>query len=102
MDSEELLGGTGGLCRRFTIRGSTSSVLQRFSRNWARTPLVFSDFLAVFRSLWRQSLRSNYRREYWKFIHQAVHRHRRRWDMVFALAIMGHHFFQLVHADESG
>ena len=61
----------------------------------ARTPIVFSDLMAVARSLWRQGLRSNYRKEYWKFIAQAVARHRPHFHQAMTLAIMGHHFFQL-------
>jgi len=67
----------------------------------ARTPLVFSDLMAVVRSLWRQGLRSNYRLEYWKFIAQAVHRHRQHLDKAITLAIMGHHFFELTSVLES-
>ena len=68
----------------------------------ARAPLVFSDMMAVVRSLWRQGLRSNYRIEYWKFIVQALHRHRQHLDKAITLAIMGHHFFELTAADENG
>jgi radical SAM superfamily enzyme YgiQ (UPF0313 family) len=67
----------------------------------ARTPLVFSDLMAVARSIWRQGLRSNYRLEYWKFIAQAVHRHRQHLDKAITLAIMGHHFFELTSVLES-
>ena len=61
----------------------------------AKAPVVFSDVMAVVRSLWRQGLRSSYRREYWKFIVQALRRHRQHFDKAFTLAIMGHHFFEL-------
>ncbi|MGA2629455.1 MAG: radical SAM protein [Terriglobia bacterium] len=105
MDAEELLAGYRRIVQTIYNPGEyfqrASAFLSQLGAA-ARTPLVFSDFLAVFRSLWRQGLRSNYRKEYWKFILQAVHRHRRRWDMVFTLAIMGHHFFQLVQTDENG
>lgn len=67
----------------------------------ARTPLVFADLLAAARSLWSQGLRSTYRKDYWKFILQAAHRNQPRWHMVFTLAIMGHHFFELAHAQEN-
>jgi radical SAM superfamily enzyme YgiQ (UPF0313 family) len=67
----------------------------------ARAPIVFSDVMAVVRSLWRQGLRSNYRKEYWKFIAQAVHRHRQHLDKAITLAIMGHHFFELTAAVEN-
>jgi hypothetical protein len=36
--------------------------------------------------------------EYWKFIAQAVHRHRQHLHQAFTLAIMGHHFFALADA----
>jgi radical SAM superfamily enzyme YgiQ (UPF0313 family) len=61
----------------------------------ARSPIVFSDVMAVARSLWRQGLLSNYRKEYWKFMAQSLHRHRQHLDKAITLAIMGHHFFEL-------
>ncbi len=66
----------------------------------SRSPLVFSDVMALGRSLWRQGLLSNYRREYWKFLVQAVSRHRRHFSKAITLAIMGHHFFELTAATE--
>ena len=59
------------------------------------TPIVFSDVLAVVRSLWKQGLLSNYRKEYWKFMAQTMRSHRRHLDKALTLAIMGHHFFEL-------
>jgi len=67
----------------------------------AKTPVVFSDLMAVARSLWRQGFIADYRMEYWKFIGQALHRHRQHLHQAFTLAIMGHHFFKLVDAAES-
>lgn len=67
----------------------------------ARTPLVFSDVKALFRSLWRQGLRSDYRREYWKFLGQTIRNHRQHLDKAIVLAIMGHHFFELTGTAES-
>jgi hypothetical protein len=40
-------------------------------------------------------LLSNYRKEYWKFMAQSLHRHRQHLDKAITLAIMGHHFFEL-------
>lgn len=68
----------------------------------ARTPLVFTDFLAALRSLWGQGLQSNYRWEYWKFLLRAARQRRQRWGKVFSLAIMGHHFFEFAQAQENG
>jgi hypothetical protein len=67
----------------------------------AKTPVVFSDLMAVARSLWRQGFLADYRMEYWKFIGQTLHRHRQHLHQAFTLAIMGHHFFKLVDAAES-
>ena len=67
----------------------------------ARAPIAFSDMMAVARSLWRQGLLSNYRREYWKFILEAASRHRQHLDKAITLAIMGHHFFELTAATEA-
>jgi len=64
----------------------------------ARAPIAASDMMAVARSLWRQGLFSNYRREYWKFILEAASRHRQHLDKALTLAIMGHHFFELTAA----
>jgi radical SAM superfamily enzyme YgiQ (UPF0313 family) len=66
----------------------------------ARSPIVFSDVMAVARSLWQQGFRSSYRREYWKFVVQTLHRHRQHFDKAITLAIMGHHFFELTAATE--
>jgi len=65
----------------------------------ARAPVVFSDVMAVARSLWTQGLRGNYRKEYWKFIVQALARHRQHLGKAITLAIMGHHFFALTAAE---
>jgi radical SAM superfamily enzyme YgiQ (UPF0313 family) len=67
----------------------------------ARAPIVFSDMMAVARSLWKQGLLSNYKKEYWKFLAGTVHRHRQHLDKAITLAIMGHHFFELVSAEEN-
>jgi hypothetical protein len=61
----------------------------------ARSPVVFSDFMALARSLWRQGIVHNYRKEYWKFLAQTVRRHRHHFSKAITLAIMGHHFFEL-------
>jgi radical SAM superfamily enzyme YgiQ (UPF0313 family) len=62
----------------------------------ARLPIVFSDLMAVARSLWWQGLRSNYRIEYWKYLARALTRHREHLDKALRLAILGHHFFELI------
>jgi radical SAM superfamily enzyme YgiQ (UPF0313 family) len=66
----------------------------------AHTPMVFSDLMALGRSLWRQGVLSDYRMEYWKFIAETLHRHRRHFDKAITLAIMGHHFFELTWAGD--
>ncbi len=67
----------------------------------AKTPVVFSDLMAVARSVWRQGFLEDYRMEYWKFIVQTLRRHRPHLHQAFTLAIMGHHFFELAGAAES-
>ncbi len=64
----------------------------------ARAPIVFSDLMAVGRSLWKQGLLSDYKLEYWKFLVQTAQRHRQHFDKAITLAIMGHHFFELTAA----
>jgi hypothetical protein len=63
--------------------------------------MVFSDLMALGRSLWRQGVLSDYRFEYWKFIAQTLHRRRHHFDKAITLAIMGHHFFELTWAGET-
>jgi radical SAM superfamily enzyme YgiQ (UPF0313 family) len=67
----------------------------------SRPPLVFSDLLAFGRSLLGQGLLSNYRQEYWKFLVQSLRLHRHHFGKAVALAIMGHHFFELTSAPET-
>jgi radical SAM superfamily enzyme YgiQ (UPF0313 family) len=67
----------------------------------SRSPLVFSDVVALGRSLWRQGFLSDYRSEYWKFLVQSLRQHRRHFSKAITLAIMGHHFFQLTSPTET-
>jgi radical SAM superfamily enzyme YgiQ (UPF0313 family) len=67
----------------------------------AHAPIAFSDLMAVGRSFWKQGFVSSYRKEYWKFVVQALHRHRHHFDRAMTLAIMGHHFFELTWAGEA-
>jgi hypothetical protein len=102
MDSEELLAGYRRIMQTiYTPREyfeRASAFLSQLGEA-ARAPLVFSDMMAVVRSLWRQGLRSNYRKEYWKFLAQTLQRHRQHLDKAITLAIMGHHFIELTAAD---
>lgn len=67
----------------------------------SRSPLVFSDVMALGRSLWKQGFLSNYRTEYWKFLAQSLRQHRHHFSKAITLAIMGHHFFELTSATET-
>jgi radical SAM superfamily enzyme YgiQ (UPF0313 family) len=67
----------------------------------SRSPLVFSDVMALGRSLCWQGLFSNYRGEYWKFLAQSLRQHRHHFSKAITLAIMGHHFFALTAATEA-
>jgi radical SAM superfamily enzyme YgiQ (UPF0313 family) len=104
MDAQELLNGYRRILQ--TIY-SPREYFQRASAfltqlgSGSRSPIVFSDVMALGRSLWRQGLLSNYRQEYWKFLVQSVRRHRRHFSKAITLAIMGHHFFELTAASES-
>jgi radical SAM superfamily enzyme YgiQ (UPF0313 family) len=101
MDRQELLNGYRRILQ--TIY-SPREYFQRASAfltqlgSGSRSPIVFSDVMALGRSLWRQGLLSNYRQEYWKFLAQSVSRHRRHFSKAVTLAIMGHHFFELTAA----
>jgi radical SAM superfamily enzyme YgiQ (UPF0313 family) len=104
MDSQELLDGYRRILqtiynpREYFQRAS--AFLSQLGSG-SRSPLVFSDLVALGRSLWRQGLLSNYRQEYWKFLVQSLRRHRHHFSKAITLAIMGHHFFALTGAIET-
>lgn len=104
MDTQELLAGYQRILqtiynpREYFQRAS--DFLSQLGKG-SRSPLVFSDVLALGRSLWRQGLLSNYRGEYWKFLVQSLRQHRHHFSKAVTLAIMGHHFFQLTSAAET-
>jgi radical SAM superfamily enzyme YgiQ (UPF0313 family) len=60
-----------------------------------RPRLVFSDYVALFRSFVRQGIFARYRVTYWRFIGKAFRRTPRHLGVAVTLAIMGHHFFTL-------
>ncbi len=104
MDTQELLDGYRRILETIYYPGEYFDRVQAFLSQLgtaARTPISFSDILAVARSVWGQGLRSHYRKEYWKFLAQTLRRHRRHLDKALALAIMGHHFFELTGTVES-
>ncbi len=104
MNSQELLEGYRRILqtiynpREYFQR--TSAFLSQLGSG-SRSPLVFSDVLALGRSLFRQGLLSNYRQEYWKFLVQSLRMHRQHFSKAVTLAIMGHHFFALTSATET-
>ncbi len=104
MDAQELLAGYRKILETIYNPGEyfarTITFLSHLGAA-ARAPVVFSDVVAVARSLWRQGLCSDYRKEYWKFIMEAARRHRQHLDKAITLAIMGHHFFELTAMTES-
>jgi radical SAM superfamily enzyme YgiQ (UPF0313 family) len=63
-----------------------------------RRPLSFS-IAAVARSLWRQGLRSRYRRAYWAFLARALVEAPRRFAHAMALAIHAEHFIRYTFED---
>jgi radical SAM superfamily enzyme YgiQ (UPF0313 family) len=104
MDTQELLDGYRRILQTIYYPHEYFNRVQTFLSQLGtptHTPIVFSDVLAVARSLWKQGLLSNYRKEYWKFLAQAVRRHRQHLDKALTLAIMGHHFFELTGSVES-
>ncbi len=104
MDTQELLDGYRRILQTIYYPREYFSRVQSFLSQLGtptRTPIVFSDLIAVARSVWKQGLRSDYRKEYWKFLAQAVRRHRQHLDKALTLAIMGHHFFELTGSVES-
>ncbi|HUZ45847.1 MAG TPA: DUF4070 domain-containing protein [Terriglobia bacterium] len=104
MDTQELLDGYRNILSTIYYPGEYFNRVLTFLSHLGSTaspPIVFSDVLAVARSLWRQGLRSGYRKEYWKFMGRALHRHRHHLDKAFTLAIIGHHFFELTGTADS-
>jgi hypothetical protein len=103
MDKQQLLDGYQRILRTIYSPKEyferTSAFLSQLGQA-ARSPLVFSDVMALGRSLWRQGFVHNYRKEYWKFLAQTVRRHRHHFSKAITLAIMGHHFFELTEAEE--
>ena len=104
MDAQELLDGYRRILQ--TIY-NPREYFQRASNflgqlgSGSRSPLVFSDIVALGRSLCRQGLFSNYRGEYWKFFAQSLRQHRHHFSKAITLAIMGHHFFELTSAADA-
>lgn len=105
MDTQELLDGYRRILETIYYPGEyfdrTTAFLSQLGTA-AKTPVSFSDVIAVIRSVWKQGLRSHYRREYWKFLAQTLRRHRQHLDKALALAIIGHHFFMLTGTADSG
>jgi len=66
-----------------------------------RARLVFSDYMALFRSFVRQGIFARYRVAYWRFIGKAFRRTPRHLGLAVTLAIMGHHFFTLARRMQS-
>jgi hypothetical protein len=57
--------------------------------------LVFSDYIALYRSFVRQGIIAKYRVAYWRFLGKTLFRSPRHLGLAVTLAIMGHHFFIL-------
>jgi len=104
MDTQELLDGYRRILETIYYPREYFNRVQAFLSQLGtptHTPIVFADIMAVARSLWKQGLRSDYRKEYWKFLAQTVRRHRQHLDKALTLAIMGHHFFELTGTVQS-
>jgi radical SAM superfamily enzyme YgiQ (UPF0313 family) len=59
---------------------------------------LFSDYLALARSMLKQGLLTQGRSSYWKFFLQAATRYRYAFDTAITLAVMGYHFQTLTRA----
>jgi radical SAM superfamily enzyme YgiQ (UPF0313 family) len=71
--------------------------LERF-RPAVHRPRLFSDYLALARSMLKQGLLTQGRSSYWKFFLQAATRYRYAFDTAITLAVMGYHFQTLTRA----
>lgn len=69
--------------------------------NMPKPRLVFSDFLALFRSFIRQGIFARYRVAYWRFLSRTLLRRPGLLGLAVTLAVMGHHFFTLTSRMES-
>jgi radical SAM superfamily enzyme YgiQ (UPF0313 family) len=59
---------------------------------------LFSDYLALARSMLKQGLLTQGRTSYWRFFLQAATRYRYAFDTAITLAVMGYHFQTLTRA----
>ena len=59
---------------------------------------LFSDYLALARSMLKQGVLTKGRTSYWKFFLQAATRYRYAFDTAITLAVMGYHFQTLTRA----
>jgi len=59
---------------------------------------LFSDYLALARSMLKQGVLTKGRTSYWKFFLQAATRYRHAFDTAITLAVMGYHFQTLTRA----
>ena len=64
----------------------------------AHTKRRMSDYKAFFRSIMKQGVLGDSRRQYWKFFLEAATRYRHAFDTAITLAIMGYHFQTLTRA----
>lgn len=85
--------------RAYFERSLRNLVLQRHAKTRPyRRPLGFA--LRTFsRSLWKQGLRSKYRREYWRFLGRALWVSPRQFSRAVALAVVGEHMIRYTFED---
>ena len=95
MNPERLIEGYRSILKR--IYGPTEyyqrarTFLERYKPGY-QPPRVLSDYVALFRSLFRQGVLGQHRSMYWKFMRDAAVRYRHSFGTAVTLSIMGYHF----------
>jgi radical SAM superfamily enzyme YgiQ (UPF0313 family) len=85
--------------RAYFERALRDLELQRAARRSPyRRPLSWG-LKILARSLWRQGIRSTYRREYWRFLLKAVARTPQQFARAVALAVVGEHMIRYTFED---
>lgn len=95
MNAQKLIEGYRDILRRiYTPEAYYERVLRFLERykNPNHRPRVFSDYLALTRSIIKQGVLGESRSSYWKFVMKAALRYRKQFDTAMTLAVMGHHF----------
>ncbi len=95
MDAARLIEGYRSILQRIYNRKAyydrVRDFLSRYRPN-CKMRYSFADYKALVKSMWKQGLLTQGRRDYWKFFFDAATRYRHAFGTAITLAIMGYHF----------